>query len=227
MSYMSWWSRWSRFLLSWNTAPSFQSNLSLSLSHEDSIKAGSNYCIQGGKGQLHFICVLIHLPHCLQLSSATESIFRGEMLWGQGQYRIQSQFYGLTVRWIDRATGEPCFPFFLLMDKLSLLAKTSKPICFSQNKLTNLSFLHAGREINVIFWNIAEGKLRILYMASSVFMFLSSQMETIRLPLLHWMVRGNLLVQFQLHKAQKTKKKRFNKPLLFETQAFRCRSTDF
>lgn len=33
-----------------------------SLSHEDRSKAGSNYCIRGGKGQLHFILVLIHLP---------------------------------------------------------------------------------------------------------------------------------------------------------------------
>lgn len=57
-----------------------------------------------------------------------------------------------------------------------------------------------------------------LFGCSSILMFLSSQMETIRLPLPHWMIRGNL-VQFQIHKEQKETLQALN--------AFHCRTTDF
>lgn len=174
---------------------------------------------------------------------------------GRGQYRIQSQAFALSVRWIDRATGEPCFPFLLFMDKLSPSGQNrqtyllqaeqtdqSSPFpCTERQKIKKLlSKIWLREEFSYLLYGSTVSSLPStvcinfpsdllykvapcaapslccitlhrstppplpLFSCSSVFMFLSFQMETIRLPLPHWMMRG-ILGQFQPHKEQKTK----------------------
>lgn len=116
------------FRLSWNMAPHFQSD-PVGPSREDTIKAGSNYRIRGGTGQLHFILALIHWPHCLQLGIAHGV----NLLWGDAlrpNTEMQSQVFWLSVRWIDRAAlGSRASP--------SSSSWINFPAC-GQNKQTNL-----------------------------------------------------------------------------------------
>lgn len=65
-------------------------------------------------GSLRFICVLIHSPHCLLLSSATDKSSLGE-----DAQKLRPMQNTKTSLWTVSQMDGPCdFPFSLLVDKL-------------------------------------------------------------------------------------------------------------
>lgn len=75
------------------------------------------------------------------------NLLRREARTGRGQYRTQSQAFGLSIRWIDHETGEPCFPFFPFMDKLSpFWPKQANQFVSARTSRPSFSFFHAERE---------------------------------------------------------------------------------
>lgn len=184
------------------------------LSPEDTTEAGSTYCFRGGKRTAPFYTPLnlFTTSPASHFCNTVNLPFRG--LWGLAQYKIQSQVFGLSVRWIDHDT-EPCFCFFFLMDKIyPSVPKYAEWFVSARTSSLNDSALKYTGTLNKDLYYLSSYKVCSAVCdhtslphcpappclcCPSILMFLSSQMETIRLLLLQWMRRRNL-VQFQKYK---------------------------
>lgn len=93
-----------------------------------------------------FICVLIHLPHCLLLSSATDKSSLGEDV-----QKLRPMQNTKTSLWTVSQMDGPCdFPFSLLMDKLFPLG---------QYKQTNLFWPEQASQTWLIFFSFFSPSL--------------------------------------------------------------------
>lgn len=111
------------------------------LSREDTIKVRADYRVWGGKGQLYFILILIHLPPSIRLSS------HSRINLPQRQRLKVCQGFGLSVRRTDCATGG--HPFYSSFSGINV-----SPLWPKQAN----QFVSAKTNLLIFFFSVCVGK---------------------------------------------------------------------